>query len=117
MKLLSIRENKGYFLSEDGGFEPIDKIGKDDLLRLVNVLLTVEAEIDPFDPGQLQNQAHQIIYRNLSSKLVELSGRKAEFLDEAKRLFLTDYERYKSTAPQEALAAKQQVTPEVSEAN
>jgi hypothetical protein len=97
MKLLSIIDNRGLFLAADGTFEPLDKIGKEDLLRLVNLVLTTNAEMDGFDASLLQNQAHQIIYQNLWTKLVELAARKTEFLDESKRLFLTEHERYKAS--------------------
>lgn len=95
MKLLSITDSKGYFLGESGQQEPLDQIDKEDLLRLVELILTTDAEMDEFDPAQLQNQAHQIIYENLWSKLTDLAGRRTEFLDESKRLFLSEYERYR----------------------
>ena len=102
MKLLLISDAKGYFLGESGEYLPVDSMKKEDLLRLVDLTLTTESEMDEFDSSLLQNQAHQIIYQNVRSKLGELADRRAEFLDESKRLFLTEYERYKSTAPQEA---------------
>lgn len=101
MKLLSIRDSKGYFLAEGGEYEPLDQIGKEDLLRLVDLTLTTDSEMDDYDASLLQNQAHQIIYENLWSKLRDLATRKTEFLDESKRLFLTEYERYKSSVPQQ----------------
>lgn len=97
MKLLKISDNRGFFLTADGNYEPLDKIGKEDLLRLVNLVLTSNAEMDRFDAALLQNQAHQIIYKNLWTKFEELSARRAEFLDESKRLFLAEYERYKAS--------------------
>ncbi len=97
MKLLSISDNKGFFLTAGGDYEPLDKIGREDLLRLVNLTLTADTEMDEFDASLLQHQAHQIVYQNLSRKLVELTARKAEFFDESKRLFLTEYERYKTS--------------------
>jgi hypothetical protein len=102
MKLLQISESKGYFLAESGEYVPVDSMRKEDLLRLAEITLTTESEMDEFDSALLQNQAHQIIYQNVWSKLGELAGRRAEFLDQSKRQFLTEYERYKSTAPQEA---------------
>lgn len=102
MKLLSISDSKGYFLAEGGDYQPLDQIGKEDLLRLVDQVLTTDAKMDDYDASLLQNQAHQIIYENLWSKLTELAGRRTEFLDESKRLFLTEYERYKNDPSQEA---------------
>jgi hypothetical protein len=94
MKLLSISDAKGYFLAESGAMASIDGISKDDLLRLAELALTDETTLDEYDASLLQNQAHQIIYANVASKLRELSVRKKEFLDESKRLYLTEYERY-----------------------
>jgi len=101
MKLLRIRDSKGYYLAETGEYEPLDKIVKEDLLRLVDLTLTTDSEMDDYDPALLQNQAHQIIYENLWSKLRELAARRTEFLDESKRLFLTEYERYKGGMSQQ----------------
>jgi hypothetical protein len=69
MKLLSIRDSKGYYLAESGKHQPLDQIVKEDLLRLVDLTLTTDAEMDDYDASLLQNQAHQIIYENLWSKL------------------------------------------------
>lgn len=97
MKLLSIHDSKGYFLADDGGFKPLDQLSKDDLLRLVDLTLTADCQMDDYDAALLQNQAHQIIYENLWSRLRDLASRKKEFLDESKRQYLNEYERY-STA-------------------
>ena len=96
MKLLEIKENKGYFLKADSEFEAIDKIAKEDILKLVNLTLNDEVEFDEYDEEKIKNQAHQIIYKNIYSKLKSLEGRKQEFLDESQRLFLQDYEKYKA---------------------
>jgi hypothetical protein len=101
MKLLCIRDSKGSYLTESGEYEPLEQIAKEDLLRLVDLTLTTDAEMDDYDASILQNQAHQIIYENLWSKLRDLATRKTEFLDESKRLFLTEYERYRSGANQQ----------------
>jgi hypothetical protein len=99
MKLLSISDGKGFFLSETGSPAPLDQLSKEDLLRLVELTLTSDAQMDAFDPALLQNQAHQIIYENVWSRLAELALRKKEFLDESRRLYLTEYERYRSDLP------------------
>jgi hypothetical protein len=96
MKLLKINEAVGQFLKADGAYESIDKIDKDDLLRLVDHTLEDEQfEIDAYDDQALKNQAHQVIYKSICQKLTELRNRRQEFLDESARLFLDEYERYR----------------------
>ena len=50
MKLLKIENSCGHFRLESGDYSPVDKISKDDLLRLVNVTLTdVDVEFDAYN--------------------------------------------------------------------
>lgn len=99
MKLLKISESLGFFLSEDGKFTEIDKICKDDLMRLVGrVLEEDEIEMDEYDDQAIKNQAHQVIYKSIFLKLLELRSRQKEFVDEASRLYLDDYERYRDSS-------------------
>jgi hypothetical protein len=97
MQLLRINENRGYFMKEGGGYEALDKLTKEDLLRLVEDTLTdPQASFDEFQADALQNQAHQIIYRSVYGKLSELADRREEFTDEAERLYLEEYDRYRA---------------------
>ena len=99
MKLLKIENSCGHFLLESGDYSPIDKISKDDLLRFVNITLSEElVEFDAYDESMIQNHAHQVIYKSVIRKLQSLQERKQEFVDESARLYLEDYEKYK-TAP------------------
>lgn len=96
MKLLRIADNGGQFLAVDRSYTAIDKITKEDLLRLVGKLIDDEsAEFDVFDAAFIKNQAHQVIYKSVSQKLAELRTRRTEFIDESARLFLEDYDRYR----------------------
>jgi hypothetical protein len=62
MKLLKINENAGQFLKADGTYEAIDKIDKEDLLRLVDrTLEDDEFEVDEYNEQAVKNQAHQVI--------------------------------------------------------
>jgi hypothetical protein len=98
MKLLKIENNAGYFLAQDGSVAEVDKITKEDLLRMVDVTLQEEdVEYDEYSDEELRNQAHQIVYKNVFEKLKELRGRRKEFIDESERLYLTEYEKYRST--------------------
>jgi len=95
MKLLKVDNSLGYYWVEDNKYEKIDKINRNDLLRLVEHTLVDEVEFDEYNADTIKNKAHQIIYKNLYDKLVELESRKSEFKDESNRLFHREYERYK----------------------
>lgn len=81
MKLLKIESNLGYYLDDQGAFITIDKITKDDLLRLVGLTLSKEVEFEKYDDTAIKNQAHQIIYKSIFEKLSSLRDRKREFTD------------------------------------
>ncbi len=94
MKLLKIEEHQGYFLTSGGQYSPLDKITKEDLLHLVDLALEDGAEYDEFQEEELKNQAHQIIYKSIFGKLSALSQERDTFVDESKRLYLKEYEKY-----------------------
>ena len=94
MKLLTIDRGLGYFLAEDGTTEKIDRITKEDLLRLVGCTLSDDIEMDEYDEKKLQNQAHQIIYKDIFVKLSELVERRDEYSDSKDRMFLDEYDSY-----------------------
>ncbi len=94
MKLLKIEENHGYFLTDGDEYSPIDKINKEGLLKLVGLALKDDATFDEYDEKKLKNQAHQIIYKSIFTKLSALSDEREEFIDESKRLYLTEHEKY-----------------------
>lgn len=101
MKLLRVSDNCGQYRDDKGHYSPIDKIGKEDLLRLVNWTLHEEVvEFDDYDEKTIKNQAHQIIYKSVVQKLRTLRERRKEFIDEAARQFLEDYEKYRDDSPQ-----------------
>ncbi len=97
MKALKIENSLGHFLAEDGGYETVDKIDKTILLRLVNLALEDDFEIDEYDEGELKNHAHQIIYKSISEKLNDLHKKRNQFRDESERLYLDEYEKYKDS--------------------
>jgi hypothetical protein len=100
MKLLKIELNSGHYLNDAGGYSAVDKLSKEDLLRLVNLTLEEGSiEFDDYDESLLKNQAHQVIYKSVVQKLKALRERRQEFLDESERLFLPEYEKYRSTEP------------------
>lgn len=102
MKLLKIEDNLGYYCDNQGEFATVDKITKDDILRLVNLTLSEEeVEFDEYKDDNLKNQAHQIIYKSIFDKLQELKERRKEFKDESDRLYLSEYERYRDEPSQQ----------------
>lgn len=101
MKLLKIEDNLGHFLGVDSAFTPVDRITKEDLLRLVDLTLTQHVEFDDYDGGAIKNQAHQILYRSIYEKLLGLRDRKQAFTDESERLYLQEYEKYRKEPPQQ----------------
>lgn len=97
MKLLKVEGAQGAFLSEKGEFVSLEKITKEDLLWLVNKTLDDEVvEFDDYDENLVRNEAHRIIYKSVSEKLRGLRARRKEFVDDAARLYLEDYERYRA---------------------
>ena len=96
MKLLKIEENQGQFRDASGKYKLIEKITKEDLLQLVTwTLHEKEVNFDPYDENAIKNQAHQIVYKSVIQKLLDLRDRKQEFIDESERLFLKEYEKYR----------------------
>jgi len=96
MKLLKIADNIGQFLTANGDHAAIDTINKDDLLRLVGRVLDEEqVEMDAYDDQAIKNHAHQVIYKSVYQKLMDLRNRQKEFTDESARLFLATYESYR----------------------
>lgn len=96
MKILKIEDSKGCFCTDGDEFISIDKLDKENLLKLVEHSLTKEVEMDDYDPEILKNEAHRIIYRSVHKKLQELMARKDEFFDKAEREFYEIYENYKN---------------------
>lgn len=101
MKLLQIEGNLGYYRDDQGEFATVDKITKEDLLRLVNLTLDEEVEFDEYNDEDLKNQAHQIVYKSIFEKLRGLRERRQEFIDESERLYLQEYERYRDEPSQQ----------------
>lgn len=102
MKLLKIEDNLGHYLGDADQCMPVDKITKEDLLRLVNLTLQEDVEFDEYDENAIKNQAHQIVYKSILEKLRSLRDRKQEFIDESERLFLNQYEKYRDDSAQQS---------------
>ena len=105
MKLLKIDGAIGHFLTKSGSYHEIDKITKDDLLRIVENVLDGSGELEPYDEERIKNQAHQVVYKSIYNNLKALEDRKQEFNDESERLYLEDYKRYMEDASQPVTSA------------
>lgn len=104
MKLLRIDDHQGFYLDESNNYVSIDKVTKEDLLRLVDRTLAEDAEFDEYDGEAIKNPAHQILYKSIYEKLSGIKGQKEEFIDESGRIYLTEYEKYRE-APSQSEAA------------
>ncbi len=96
MKLLKIEDSKGYFYVSDEEYLPMDKLSKLELMKLVDLTLENNIEMDEYDEDEIKHQAHQIIYKSVFNKLNSLNDRKQEFIDESERIFLAEHEKYQS---------------------
>ena len=94
MKCLLIKDGKGLFSTDDSNFIPLDMITKNDLLKILDLIINNDVEMDPFDDILIKNAAHKIIYRNLYSKFFDLLRNKSRFKDESTSLYRSAIERY-----------------------
>lgn len=101
MKVLRIKDNSGEFIDAKGQYVPIDRIGKDGLLFLVNLTLEKDTvEFDEYKEELIKNLAHRIIYKSIFEKLKGLEGRRQEYKDESKRLYLKEFQKYRNASPE-----------------
>lgn len=94
MKFLKVKNNQGLFSLDGKTWSPIDQINKDHLLELLDRVLSDNFEMDEFDKDKLGNQAHQIIYKNIYEKFVELGKNKTRFKDESEAYYKDAIEKY-----------------------
>jgi hypothetical protein len=97
MKYLKIERNKGYFSIDGAKWIQIDEITKEHLLKLVDIALKKEFEMDEYDSAKMANQSHQIIYKNIFDKLNELKLNKNRFKDESKSIYREAIAKYKES--------------------
>lgn len=97
MKHLKIEKSKGFFSIDGVDWIEVDKINKENILFLVDrVIEDDEFEMDKYEKDKVQNKAHEIIYRNLYNKIIELQGHRTQFRDESEALYKEALEKYKS---------------------
>ncbi len=102
MKILEIKDKKGWFLSrlpdadQNGEITPIDQINKDSLMMLLNLYINGDdIEMDSYEEHQIENPAQKIIYESIFDRFSELVDSKNKFKDEGERLYLDAIQKYK----------------------
>ena len=96
MKYLHINDNKGFFkINAIEELKSIDSISKDDIFKLINLLMEKEDfEMDEFKDELIQNKAHNIIYRNLYQRFLELKQEKNNIIDSTNQYFAEAFQKY-----------------------
>lgn len=94
MKYLKIEDNKGSYSLDGENFKAIDEIDKNDLLKLLDLALNDEFEMDEYKQELIGNQAHQIIYKNIFEKLRELNSNLTRFKDESQSQYKEALKKY-----------------------
>ena len=94
MKILQIENSKGYFSLDGKEWNPIDEINKENLMRLLNLVLKSSTEMDEYTEESIGNQVHQIIYKSIYEKLAVLQNNKDRFIDKSDRLYQEAIEKY-----------------------
>jgi len=97
MIYLKIEDNRGFFLKDKESPEDwteLDKIEKEDLMKLLDYATEEEFEMDEYKEEVLGNKAHQIIYKNLYEKFNNFLSNKNRFKDETDNVFKEAIEKY-----------------------
>ncbi len=96
MKCLKIDKGRGFFRSKEGNYVDIDKMGKDDILFLLDIAVdeSKKFEIDDMNEKEITNPAHQIIYQNLYNKFSELLSNRTRFSEESEALYKDALQKY-----------------------
>lgn len=97
MQILKIENNQAKFSLDGVNFTSIDKITKESILSLINIVLDKnEIEMDEYNETLLANKAHQIIYRNVYGKLCELYEHKDTFQDDCSEMYKDALNKYET---------------------
>ncbi|WP_394129664.1 hypothetical protein [Shewanella maritima] len=94
MKCLKIDSSKGFYSLDGAIWKPLDEISKEDILVIVNKCLEDSFEMDDPSEVTVHNKAHEIIYKSLYAKFVELNSQRSRFKDESENLFKESLAKY-----------------------
>lgn len=97
MKYLKIENKKGFYRvdSTKEEWSELDQINKDQLLTLLKFATSEEFHLDEYKDELLQNPAHNIIYKNLYEKFIDLLANKTRFQDSVEAMYKNAIEKYK----------------------
>lgn len=94
MKFLKVDNNTVSYTIDGSEWKAIDTLGKEDLLILLNKALENDFEMDKYEPDEIGNQSHKIIYENIYTKFSALVKNKDRFRDESEALYKEAIEKY-----------------------
>jgi hypothetical protein len=95
MKYLKLEENRGLYTINGDEWKVIDKINKDDLMKLLDLAISSEEfEMDEHDKDRIRNPVHEIIYSNIYIKFKEVLNNKVRFKDESERMYKEAIDKY-----------------------
>ncbi|EGV44840.1 hypothetical protein BZARG_26 [Bizionia argentinensis JUB59] len=97
MKYLKINDNKAFFIKDKAqpdNWTEIEKIEKDDLMKLLDFATEGDFEMDTYDEATLGNKAHQIIYKSIYEKLNIFLTNKDRFKDQTEDIYKDELEKY-----------------------
>ncbi|KEC83669.1 hypothetical protein [Acinetobacter sp. ETR1] len=94
MKCLKIDNGKGFFSLDGDSWNALDEISKEDILTIINLCLESSFEMDSPTVETVHNKAHDIIYKNLYAKFLELNNQRTRFKDESENLFKEALAKY-----------------------
>ncbi|MCY3236413.1 hypothetical protein [Acinetobacter pittii] len=94
MKCLKIDNGKGFFSLDGDSWSALDEISKECILTIINLCLESSFEMDSPTEVTVHNKAHDIIYKNLYAKFLELNNQRTRFKDESENLFKEALAKY-----------------------
>lgn len=97
MKVLKIVSGKCFFHTDGGIDKPISDIGKDDLLKILDMIyLDEDYDIDPIDSDtEIYSDVERIIYESVYNKIKDFVSKVDELKLEVENEFKDVKEKYK----------------------
>jgi hypothetical protein len=95
MKILEIKNSRGYFYLGNGKKIEIDKINKESIIKLLELVINEDVEMDDYHEQENKHPAQEIIYKTIYDKLYELKNNKDIFRNGASELYKEALEKYK----------------------
>lgn len=104
MKILRINSKRAFFVKpsewrdgvseDDQSFKPITNISKDDLIEIVDYLLTGEFEMDKCEEDSIANPAEMIVYKKIYEGLEQASKQKSKIMEDIDSRFDAAVKKY-----------------------